>query len=89
MVTKAMLYSRVGAYKVFYQDLFQLGPGQELESELNGEAAWGIKGLPRGHICDDGHVAESKSKTEGVLNASAYNCILGIVNDCHHWFLAI
>ncbi|CAL8389320.1 unnamed protein product [Arctogadus glacialis] len=49
-----VILSRVGGYKVFYQDVFQMGPGQELESELD---------------------------------APAYKCLLGIVNDCHHCFL--
>ena len=93
-----VLLAKVGPYKVFYQDIFQLGPGQELESEVhipefqrhygftckvliifnvdvgnqfvsenNGEAACRKKSLPPGHFCHDIHVAEKKSKTEGVL----------------------
>ena len=36
----------------------------QLISQCNGEAAWGIKeqGPPCGHICHDSHVAENKSK---------------------------
>ena len=30
-----VILSRVGDYKVFYQDVFQMGPGQELESEVH------------------------------------------------------
>ena len=30
-----VLLAKVGPYKVFYQDIFQLGPGQELESEVH------------------------------------------------------
>ena len=53
-------------YKVLI--LFNVDVGNKCISQCNGEAAWGIKGLPRGHICDDdSHVAENKSKTEGVL----------------------
>ena len=52
-------------YKVLI--LFNVDVGNKCISQCNGEAAWGIKGLPRGHICHDRHVAEKKSKTEGVL----------------------
>ena len=52
-------------YKVLI--LFNVDVGNKCISQCNGEAAWGIKGLPRGHICHDCHVAENKSKTEGVL----------------------
>ena len=29
-----VLVAKVGPYKLFYKDFFQLGPGQELESEV-------------------------------------------------------
>nr|XP_055059892.1 histone H3.v1-like [Misgurnus anguillicaudatus] len=94
--TKAsVLLSKIGPYKMFYWDIFQTGPGKQLESEVINACL-----LKMTQIYNDGNDKKALHidtfAMSAVLNGKSprfkwdpvnYNIILGVANENCHWFL--
>ncbi|CAL8260447.1 unnamed protein product [Boreogadus saida] len=61
-----VILSRVGAYKVFYQDVFQLGPGQELESECLSNSGLALEAVGGGKTRNGAALQMRKGKGDVV-----------------------
>ncbi|KAI2645542.1 Gypsy retrotransposon integrase-like protein 1 [Labeo rohita] len=90
-----VLLSKVGPHKLFYQDILQVGPGKELESEvINAYLMLKVRHhnltSPEKafHMDTFAITAMWNGKYQGLkVNPANYDVIVGIVNECHHWFL--
>ncbi|XP_050957711.1 uncharacterized protein LOC127158743 isoform X1 [Labeo rohita] len=92
-----VLLSKVGPHKLFYQDILQVGPGKELESEvINAYLMLKVRHhnltSPEKafHMDTFAITAMWNGKYQGLkVNPANYDVIVGIVNECHHWFLVV
>ncbi|KAI2655936.1 Transcriptional regulatory protein RCO1 [Labeo rohita] len=90
-----VLLSKVGPHKLFYQDILKFGPRKELESEvINAYLMLKVRQhnltSPEKafHMNTFAITAMWNGKYQGLkVNPANYDVIVGIVNECHHWFL--
>ncbi|XP_073802848.1 uncharacterized protein [Danio rerio] len=90
-----VLLSKVGPYKLFYSDISRLRPGMELESEvINAYLTLKVKehnekSKRKAYAFNTFTMSELwKGKPQRFkVDPAKYDVLLGIVNECHHWFL--
>ncbi|XP_039475992.1 uncharacterized protein LOC120442792 [Oreochromis aureus] len=92
-----VLFSKIGAYKLFYWDIQQIGPNMELESEsINAYLAIMVRQCNRHNSAKAAFIdsfsmtAIWKRKAPRVkIKPMEHEVILGIVNEHHHWTLVV
>ncbi|CAI5692190.1 unnamed protein product [Oreochromis niloticus] len=92
-----VLLSKIGAYKLFYWDIQQIGPDMELESEsINAYLAIMVRQCNRHNSAKAAFIdsfsmtAIWKRKAPRLkIKPMEHEVILGIVNEHHHWTLVV
>ncbi|XP_026026956.1 uncharacterized protein LOC113024268 isoform X2 [Astatotilapia calliptera] len=92
-----ILLSRIGAYKLFYWDIQQIGPDMELESEsINAYLEIMVRQCNRHNSAKAAFIdsfsmtAIWKRKAPRLkIKPMEHEVILGIVNEHHHWTLVV
>ncbi|RXN14934.1 gag-pol fusion [Labeo rohita] len=94
-----VLLSKVGPHKLFYQDILKFGPRKELEMFAKVINAYLMLKVRQHnltspekafHMNTFAITAMWNGKYQGLkVNPANYDVIVGIVNECHHWFLVV
>ncbi|XP_041843701.1 uncharacterized protein LOC121641551 [Melanotaenia boesemani] len=91
-----VLLSKVGAYKMFYWDISQIGPNMEMESEaINAYMSIIVRdhnaqNTQKAAVIDSfAMTAIWQGKSSRIkIKPLDYHILLGIINQNHHWILA-